>query len=298
MNKKIAKLLALGMSIAMVFSLAACGDDTADEPSTEAPTTTEATTEAPAVPATGESESVSESESGEPASTEAPGVPTDKAGIVNLFNSAVDKISSTSATYDRTLNESGGIIKAPLGITLEFTNGGEENPQWNYDVLSGNFNKTGETLPADKTVFSKISDGDVASASSTDNGDTITLDITLNSKSVTQSGGGANEGLGSGGYMYFVNFQETSELFNAVIGGPKYNYETKTGGFAFPGEATLVDATFAMSNGKLNATIDKASGKLTKATLSFAETLDINAKYMGDTTAHFGGSGTLYYSFS
>ena len=297
MNKKIAKLLALGMSIAMVFSLAACGDDTADESSTEAPTTTEAITEAPAVPATGESESVSEGESGEPVSTEAPGVPTDKAGIVNLFNSAVDKISSTSATYDRTIATSGGLVNA-MGYKLKFDQNGDESAQWQYDVLAGNFDRKGETL--ESPVFTKLDSSAVADATAKDNGDSISIDITLNDTTVNQStdsGSGATDGWGTGGYMYFVNFNMMDELLTKVIKGPKYNYETKVGGFDLPFNPSLKDATFTLTGGKLTATLTK-DGKLTSASVSFSETLEADAKVSGlPADCYFTGSGTVNFSF-
>ena len=296
MNKKISKLLALGMSIAMVFSLAACGDNTADEPSTEAPTT-EATTEAPAVPATGESDSVPESESGEQPSTDAPGVPTDTAGVINLFNSAVDKISSTSATYDRTIATSGGLVNA-MGYKLKFDQNGDESAQWQYDVLSGNFDRKDE--PLNNPVFAKLDSGAVANATAKDNGDSISIDITLKDTKVNQStdsGSGATDGWGTGGYMYFVNFNMMDELLTKVIKGPKYNYETKVGGFDLPLNPSLKDATFTLTGGKLTATLTK-DGKLTSASVSFAETLEANAKVSGlPADCYFTGSGTVKFSF-
>ena len=297
MNKKIAKLLALGMSIALVFSLAACGDttETPDEPET---TTEEViTTEAPAEPVTGEAESVSESESGEPASTEAPGVPTDKTGIVNLFNSAVDKISSTSATYDRTIATSGGLVNA-MGYKLKFDQNGDESAQWQYDVLSGNFDRKGE--PLENPVFTKLDSSAVANAIAKDNGDSISIDITLNDTTVNQStdsGSGATDGWGTGGYMYFVNFNMMDELLTKVIKGPKYNYETKVGGFDLPLNPSLKDATFTLTGGQLTATLTK-DGKLTSASVSFSETLEANAKVSGlPADCYFTGSGTVNFSF-
>ena len=300
MNKKIAKLLALGMSIAMVFSLAACGDDTADEPSTEAPTTTEATTEAPAVPATGESESVLESESGEPASSEAPGAPTDTAGVINMFNAAVDKVGSISATYDRAVNKSGGNISLAGVPVAKFEANSDDT--WNYDVLSANFDKSGAALDANKTKIYKLDSGSVASAKATDNGDTIALNISLKDASVEldESNTGATDGFGTGGYMYFINFEETNRIVKSVIGFPKYSYDTGEGGFGLVDSdgVNLVKATFNLSGGTIEATIDKASGKLTKASLSFSEDISGKAKYgIASATANIGGSGTIHYTF-
>lgn len=300
MNKKIAKLLALGMSIALVFSLAACGDNT--EPTDDPETTTEEvlTTEAPAVPATGESESVSESESGEPVSSEAPGAPTDTAGVINMFNAAVDQVGSISATYNRAVNKSGGNISLAGVPVAKFEANSDDT--WNYDVLSGNFDKSGAALDANKTKIYKLDSGSVSSANATDNGDTITLNISLKDAKVEldESNTGATDGFGTGGYMYFINFEETNRIVKSVIGFPKYDYATGEGGFGLVDAdgVDLVKGTFNLSGGTIEATIDKASGKLTKASLSFSEDISGRAKYgIASATANIGGSGTIYYTF-
>lgn len=302
MKKKLAKLLALGMSVALVFSLAACGGDESTEADT---TTTEAaiTTEAPAEPATGESESVSESGEQPTGTSDAPAVPTDTAGVIDLLNSAVDKIGSTSATYDRAIAKSGGAISALGYDAIKFEAEGDDSGRWNYTVLSANFDKSGEALPGDKTSFSKVDAGSVASATATDNGDTISVSISLKDTTIEQSDSdtGRTAGFGTGGYMYFINFEETASVVKNVVGDPKYDSATGTGGFALPAsdKISLNKATFSLSGGKLEATIDKASGKLTKASLSFSESIAAKATYVvAPVTANIAGSGTIYYSFS
>lgn len=315
MKKKIARLLALGMSIALVFSLAACGGD-----AETGNTTTDPEAISSAIGGETSAESVPGETGADPAApgaedpTQAPGsgtggdsttvtVPTNTAGVISLFNSAVDKIASASAKYDRAIAKSGGSISAMGADVIKFDANGNENARWNYTVLSGNFDRTGASLAADKTAFSKLDSGSVSGATATDNGSTITLNISLKDTTVNQSSdqNGKTTGFGQGGYMYFINFEETDSIVRNVVGGPKYNGDTKQGGFDLPGSGTvrLKSGTFSLSGGKMTAIIDKASGKLTSATLSFSENIQGEASYLSlPASANISGSGTIYYSFS
>ena len=302
MKKKLAKLLALGMSIALVFSLAACGDDV----TTEESTTDEAVVglvdgeDPSAEPATGDETATGESESQSEAPADPNAVPTNKAGIVNMFNGAVDKISSKSATYTRAVARSGGAISALGFDAIQFEADGNENGRWNYTVLSANFDQSNQPLPGDKTIFNKVDANSVSGAEAKDNGNTIEISLSLKDATVSQDekNQGRNLGLGTGGYMYFINFEETASIIKSVVGGPKYD-GTK-GGFALPShdKVTLNSATFTLTGGKLTATIDKASGKMTKASLSFTEKISGKATYIfAPVTANISGSGTINYTF-
>lgn len=272
MNKKIAKLLALGMSIAMVFSLAACGDNTADEPSTEAPTTTEATTEAPAVPATGESESVSET--GEQP-TQAPGE-TAAAGITNpgsdvnaavaLYNDAVAKSGFTTANVQRTWGGSKVTIVGDLA---------------NLDPkVTQMFNE-----PAVESVTPKaINAGDIASVSSKDNGDSVTMNFTLKNATL-----GENAALGDASYPYFITFDSGNTLVQNIAHSitDAISIELKKEG-----------TTITLSGGSISATVDKASGKMTALSCKVSEQIDSHAKVtaLPPLTAMVKGSAEVSFS--
>lgn len=272
MNKKIAKLLALGMSIAMVFSLAACGDDTADEPSTEAPTTTEATTEAPAVPATGESESVSET--GEQP-TQAPGE-TQAAGITNPGSD----VNAAVALYNDAVAKSG------------FTTANVQLKWGGSDTTAGELNKIsgGKVQPEFEQPYSKsatpgsINAGDVASVSSSDNGNSITMTINLkNHTDVKESG----TKYGDLSYPYFITYADANELVS------------RCGKAAGLSGIELVEdsATCDLSNGIITATVDKTSGKMTALSVSLDETVKGKAKVaILKVTAEIWGSGVITFS--
>ncbi len=274
MNKKIAKLLALGMSIALVFSLAACGDttETPDEPET---TTEEVIpTEAPAVPATGESESVSESVSGEQP-TQAPATVTvaspgsDVAKAVELYNNAISG-TSLSAKAVRTLDSA----KVMSVINLLDIEGVRESFDWNSPQGI-----------SDKLV--SLNAGDIASVSSQDSGNTITMDFTLKDFHGTNTAAH-----GDGGYMYFFTISEAATIVADIghkLGGDSMNittYETDKG--------TFLDLT----EGKFKVIVDKTTGKVTSAELSFSESIEakVNAPIKGpiaiDATAKVAGHGT------
>lgn len=270
MNKKIAKLLALGMSIAMVFSLAACSDNTADEPSTEAPTTTEATTEAPAVPATGESVS----ETGE---TQAPGE-TQAAGITNpgsdvnaavaLYNDAIAKAGFSTANVKRTW---GGSKVTVVGDLADLD-----------DRVVSMF----EEAATESVTPGSISAGDIASVSSEDNGNSIIMTFTLKDVSL-----GENAAIGDSSYPYFITFDSGNTLVqniaNAITGG------------ALTIELKKEGTTISLSGGSITATVDKASGTMTALSCAVNEQIDSRAKASGipgSLSAMVKGSATVSFS--
>ena len=274
MNKKIAKLLALGMSIAMVFSLAACGDETANEPTTEAPTTTEATTEAPAVPATGESASVSET--GEqptqtPGETQATGITnpgSDVNAAVALYNDGVSKSGFTTASVqlkwggsDTTMGDLNGPSLGNGQVAEAF------EKSRNYTVTPGSINAS-----------------DVASVDSKDNGSTITMIFTLKSTS-----GDASSQYGTGSYPYFITYTDASGLVNE-IGKGLFNLNIGL---------NEKSAEFTIDGGTITATIDKASGKMTALSCHInKETVSSRATVAGIPLikATIWGSGDISFS--
>lgn len=272
MNKKIAKLLALGMSIALVFSLAACGDttETPDEPET---TTEEViTTEAPAVPATGESVS----ETGEQP-TQAPGE-TQAAGITNpgsdvnaavaLYNDAIAKAGFSTANVKRTW---GGSKVTVVGDLADLD-----------DRVVSMF----EEAATESVTPGSISAGDIASVSSEDNGNSIVMTFTLKDASL-----GENAAIGDSSYPYFITFDSGNTLVqniaNAITGG------------ALTIELKKEGTTISLSGGSITATVDKASGTMTALSCSVSEQIDSRAKASGipgSLSAMVKGSATVSFS--
>lgn len=273
MKKKIAKLLALGMSIALVFSLAACADDTnpdVPETTTEAVTSTEPQAE----PATGESESVSESESGEQPSSEAPeaqGITnpgSDVNAAVALYNDAVAKAGFSTANVKRTW---GGSKVTVVGDLADLD-----------DRVVSMF----EEAATESVKPGSINAGDIASVSSTDNGDSITMNFTLKDVSL-----GENAALGDASYPYFINFDSGNSLVqniaNAITGG------------ALTIELKKEGTTISLSGGSITATVDKASGTMTALSCSVSEQIDSRAKASGipgSLSAMVKGSATVSFS--
>lgn len=272
MKKKIAKLLALGMSIALVFSLAACADNADPEPVT----TTEAvtTTEPQAEPATGDSESESasaaESESGEqpsdaPGESEAGGIqaPTDTAGVIALYNSAVAQSGFTTAN-----------------VQLKW--GGSDTGVGELNSMTG-----GKVQPEFEKPYTKsatpgaIDSGNVSSASAKDNGSTIELTINLNPQTEVKASGTK---YGDYGYPYFITYDDASELIKRCA--------KEAAGISI--NITESSAKLNLYDGIITATVDKTSGKMTALKLELGER--VIGKAMITIPAEVWGTGVITFS--
>lgn len=296
MKKNLARLLALGMSIALVFSLAACGGngdepDTTD-PSTEAITQDEGATnnEGDSTPVESGSDSASEGGS-DAAPNGAVTKPASKDAAVSLYNSAVKKIGSLKATYSRTFLDGNLSLSDGMKVNLG------KDDAWNHAVVKYNFDKSNAALPADKTKLVAVSAGDIASYTASESDNAVTIDFKLN----TKSGSGLTSG--AGGYMYLIDKDEAQSVIKAVANSDKKaDGNGQNGGFALPGSISVESADITMSNGTLSVTIDKASGKIKTAKLYVKETLKGAAKYKIlvtlNVTANISGEATVNYTAS
>ncbi len=282
MKKKIAKLLALGMSIALVFSLAACGG-------TDEPTTTEDTTPAAFVvdegePASGDASTPSESASaadpsesadagndGQGGGQQTPAdtgvkAPTNVDEAISLYNSAVSKAGFTKANVQRTWGGSDTTLGDLNGPTLG--NGG----------VAEEFNKpeTFNVKPA------SLNASDVSSVKPGTSGNSITIEFKLKNATVD-----ASAAYGAKGYPYFITYNDAGHLIQS-IGKAKFNLDItlqKDG------------ASFALENGIINVTIDKTSGKATALTFTFGETVKGKAKALGlPVDATIWGTGSVTFA--
>ncbi|MBS6701480.1 MAG: hypothetical protein KH284_07735 [Clostridiales bacterium] len=279
MKTKLTKLFSLLMAGALVLSLAACsgaGDDantTGAEESNQAPNASETfTPESDASENPSDSTSApgvsDESDTGSNASTQktneadttktadnqqkpdnnASKAPSGVNEIVSYYNAAVKKIAKVSGNYSRKIT-SGSVSVVNLNLTDQ-----------KYAAV---INRNNTALTSAEAALKSLSASDVSSASCKESGNNYVCTISLKNKS------GKDSGIkhGAGGYMYFAELGEIEKAvydIGVVLGVKGIKVST---------------ANLTLSNGKLTITIDKASGKISNASLTFTENVDATAKY-------------------
>lgn len=283
MRKPVQKIVALCCVGAMAICFASCkpDPDTKTTVSDTAPSTSEGSTAAPdsttpGAPAPTTPGAPTPTTPGAPAPT---GVvkPADKAAAAALFNSAIEKITATSAKVTRALSE----VKAgPLNI-LDLVDGIPEAFAMNDADLAG-------------AALSKLDAASVASMAVTEAGDNYVIkfaltDVALESEAATVV---AN---GHGGYMYLLDYNTVSQTINTIgktLGGDAFTLEIKE------------LKTINLLGGVLTATISKTTGKLSAATITFSEKLSakiVAASLPGPlgkmpVVANVTGNGTVNYT--
>lgn len=262
MRKNLAKLIALMMALVLVFSFAACGGN--DEEPTTTSAENEVITEDAATPGetgdtaasdeTGDTAAPGETDNtaapGETSKTDTPStggvaVPNTKEEAVKLYNDALAKVSSTKGNVTRKLTKKDLTI---VGDLDKLTNG-EASKQF----AAGGGNLAGAKL-------SSLSASSVSNYSKTTSGNNIVMTFTLNTLS-----GGTNLKHGNGGYMYFLTMDEIDSVVNQIgksIGGDGFNVNIKKD-----------KSSISLENGKLVVTVDKTTGKMSSAVLSFKEVI-------------------------
>lgn len=294
MRKNLAKIIALLMALVLVFSFAACGGD--EEP-TETNTENGAVTEDAAVPgdadntadaaasegasgdtqASGDSQAASNNDATQGGNTSTSGgvaVPNTTAEGVKLYNDALAKVSGTSATVTRKLTKKDLTI---VGDLDKLTNG-EASKQF----AAGGGNLAGAKL-------SSLSASSVKSFSKNVSGNNIVMTFNLNTVS-----GGTDLKHGNGGFMYFLTMDEIDSVVNQIgksIGGSDFNVNIKKD-----------KSSISLENGKLVVTVDKNTGKMSTAVLTFKEVIVgkcTTSLVPGLTlTADLVGEGTVNYKLS
>jgi len=297
MKKNLTKLLALMMALALVFSLAACGDKTEEQstnPSdnqvaesvngdeTVAPADSTDPSAANAEPSSTNEESQTPGETEKPGANEgttkassnagttaAPSVtsklPSGKTEIVNAFNNGIVAVKGAQT---RTLKS--GTIKA-FGINVNLSN---------EQGVKDAFNRKNASLSNAK--LSKISQSDVKGTPTVSgSADNYTITIQLNDvKKVSTA-----LQHGSNGYMYFVDLAEARTLTNDILAAFKLGTATIQEGESY----------ISLKGGKIVATVK--NGKITKATLTFNELVEAKAKWNGLTvTANIEGTASVVYT--
>ncbi len=289
MRKNLAKLIALMMALVLVFSFAACGGND------EEPTTTSADNEVVTEDAGTPGETGDTSASDETGDTAAPGetgdskqddttnktdtdtpapggvaAPSDKAAGVKLFNDALGKVSSTTTYVDRKLTKCDATIVGNLDklgpVSETFAKG------------SGNVN----------VKLSSLSAGDVKDYSYTTSGNNYVMTFKLGTVN-----GSTNLKHGNGGYMYFLTMDEIATVVNQI--------GKQIGGDSFSIEMYKDQSSISLQGGTLTVTVDKTTGKMSKAVLTFKEVIDGKCKAKvgplpANITADLVGEGTVTFT--
>lgn len=292
MRKNLAKIIALLMALVLVFSFAACGGD--EEP-TETNTENGTVTEDAAAPggdidATGDTNASADASdtlaSGETAandeskneadnnggSTSTGGAIAQPANIaegVKVFNDALAKVSSTDTTVQRELTKA----KVSILDLNDITDGGASK---SFAAGSGKVN----------VKLSSLSASSVSSFSCTPNGSNYVMTFSLKDTS-----GGASMKHGQGGYMYFLTMSEISDVVMQIgheLGGEGFNVDINT-----------AKTTLTLTGGKLVVTVNKDTGKMSSAVLSFTENIDgkcTTSLLPGNLSADLVGKGTVTFN--
>lgn len=264
MRKNLAKIIALLMALVLVFSFAACGGDeeptetnsenaaiTEDVASSDDTADTAASEDASAEDsqASDDSQAADSNDAGtQGGSTSTSGgvaVPATKEDAVKLYNDALGKVSSTKGNVTRKLTKKDLTI---VGDLDKLTNG-EASKQF----AAGGGNLAGAKL-------SSLSASNVTNYTKTVNGNNIVMTFTL-----ATTNGGTNLKHGNGGYMYFLTMDEIDSVVNQIgksIGGDGFNVNIKKD-----------KSSISLENGKFVVTVDKTTGKMSSAVLSFKEVI-------------------------
>lgn len=283
MKRTWTKILSVACVAALILSFSACKGGSGNDTTTTAPAVSDASTTAPetttAVPdASGASTTAPVTGGSTTAPVTVPGgitKPTNTAEAVALYNSAVSKISSTKAKMSRTMDScmaNASIIKIDLMKT---------DPR-----VPEKFNLTNSNLSGAKLV--NLNANDVNSMSVSESGDNYVITFKLKDLN-----GNINTQKGAGGYMYFIDFNEAKGLVKSIA-------DTLTGGSMVIEVQQHKDTKVNALGGSFSVTINKKTGKLSKATLSFKEYLEaqVKTKELGPLAgwAKVNGHGTVTYT--
>lgn len=292
------KIIALVTAFILVFSFAACEGKEKNEPApsnTENSAITENTDDDSQTAASSDSEDTSDSSAPEASSPDESGTeqtesenqpqsdngsiaqPTDTASGVKLYNNALAKIKSTNASITRKI----GYARAEKGLLK-------------VDLLSFSDDIEKIFQEGDGPITSKLSAlsaNDVKAFSSKNTGTGYELKFTLKEATCDQY-----SKVGIGGYMHFITMQEVEvivkQMCDQLTGG---NVEVKV----YKDKSSLI-----LKDGVFTVNIDKNTGKITSAVLTFTENINgkINAPIVGtlaiDADAYVEGFCTVNYKLS
>lgn len=270
MRKATKKIIAGACAVVMMAScFAACSGNTEDNTTTAAPDSSSSVQAE-------ESSSESQAASGESQAPSSNGVtkPADKAAAVKVFNDAVAKTPVKKADMQRKW-VSGKVKVVNLDLATV-----DKNIPTMFEEGSG-------ALSGDAAKLKNLSANDVksftASETATDVKVTINLnDATLNSKATA----------GTKGYQYFITYKDATQIAMTI--------GTKLGGEGFTLAFDEASVKLELSAGKIEVTIDKATGKFKSVKYTMAETVSGKVETSAlpvKAPAEIKGTGTVTYNF-
>ncbi len=295
MKNLFAKATALLITIIIIFSLTACGDKSESDvittgnnqtdvnsefysDITETESDTDSANNSTETEATLKTETSSKASETQPTSTSngnSVAIPNDIASGVKLYNDAVAKNKNTGASIVRKINSAkanAGFIKIDL---LSF-----DNVETIFAKGNGPINNH----------LSSLSSKYVKDFSSKDLGSSYELKFKLKEATCDQ-----NTKVGAFGYMHFITMDEVEVLVKQMCG-------ELTG--SSDGVKVYKDQTkLLLRDGVLTVNINKNTGKMTSATLSYIEVINgkIKAPIVGslaiDAAADVEGSCSVNYKF-
>ena len=295
MKNLFAKTTALFITMAIIISLAACGDKNEFDSSTtennqtdvnseiysditETESDTDAannSTETKATLKTETSSKTSETQAISNSNENSVTLPNDVASGVKLYNDAVAKKKNTGASIVRKINSAkanAGFIKIDL---------------LSFDNVETIFAKGNGPI---SNRLSSLSSKYVKDFSSKDLGNSYELKFKLKEATCDQ-----NTKVGAFGYMHFITMDEVEVLVKQMCG-------ELTG--SSDGVKVYKDQTkLLLRDGVLTVNINKSTGKITFATLSYIEVINgkIKAPIVGslaiDAAADVEGACTVNYTF-
>lgn len=253
MRNYLSKVLALSLPVILAFSIQECSNrNVPTEPATTTqPQPSEIIVYDPNDPRNpaNQTQIGSESTSGNEQTTvgsgdvtQSPGgstMPTEKAGIISMFNSALDKTSGLKrVSYTRKLT------KCKIKLLGDKTN----DPK--VQELSAMNNTT-----ATASDLVKLNDSMVSAATAKQSGSNYVFEITLNNKS-----GNQDSKSGDGGFVGIVDFAETKTLVHQIAKD------------ALNLDVELKDKPeYEFSAGKYTVTVNSQTGQLVNVKHSFTE---------------------------
>ncbi|HIT52551.1 MAG TPA: hypothetical protein IAD07_01250 [Candidatus Fimivicinus intestinavium] len=309
MKKNLTKLLALMMALALVFSLAACGGDPAEEESTgpsnavvgesdtdaavpDESNTDPSNTDPSAAEDPSDTAPVSEqdSQTADEPGTKAPAgnggggaaankAPSGVAEIVKAYNAGI--VTMKSASMNRTLD--GGRIYKDIGFSLPVVGDKIDLNLASDQNIKNSFSNNGKaTQISDKKLYT-LNASDVSSATCKESGNNYIFTINLKNKTLDVN----SAKHGDGGYSYFIDKAEAITVVANMLDV-----------FGIPGEAEIKGGSVVLSKGVIVATVSKSTGKISKVQYSFSESVNADAKYLIVTLdeANIKGHGTVNYS--
>lgn len=186
--------------------------------------------------------------------------PSTKAEMLAMYTSALQKSAALRVVKESRLLHKGELAGTGIFAGKSYQLTEDENAR--RVIESSKAGKNTLQLP-------QLAAGQVASAACKENGSAYMLSFSLSAA----NGSGEQLKDGTGGYFGFIDYTQGVTLTKEI--GKLFGFDVKIQG-----------VSGGLSNGVLSVTVDKASGKVTSAQITYREQLDIQLRYIVDIKAN------------